>query len=118
MQVQVFCCVASCSTLVASLVCGRVALHLGASSGVEVTCALADRILPPAALLQEMQPTYAVTVDGIECAFFDQVGKLQHFGSVNRESIAELLWAFFSYWAYHHDYANDVISVRTGGIIR
>ncbi|CAA7401791.1 unnamed protein product [Spirodela intermedia] len=67
--------------------------------------------------LQEMQPTYMVTVDGIECAFFDQVQKLEHFGSVNRESIAELLWAFFSYWAYHHDYANNVISVRTGGII-
>ncbi|XP_078447773.1 nucleotidyltransferase family protein [Wolffia australiana] len=67
--------------------------------------------------LQEMAPTYSVTVDGVDCVFFDRVEKLQHFGSTNRESISELLWGFFNYWAYHHDYAYDVISVRKGGII-
>ncbi|MQL74249.1 hypothetical protein Taro_006591, partial [Colocasia esculenta] len=66
---------------------------------------------------EEMEVTYVVKVDDLECAFFDQVEKLRDFGAENRENIAELLWAFFSYWAYHHDYANDVISVRTGGII-
>ena len=35
--------------------------------------------------------------------------------SLNRESLAELLWAFFEYWSWHHDYANSVVSVRTGG---
>ncbi|KAE7997172.1 hypothetical protein FH972_001828 [Carpinus fangiana] len=67
--------------------------------------------------LQEMEPTYSVTVDDIECAFFDQVGKLCDFGSRNKETIAQLVWAFFNYWAYRHDYANSVISVRTGSII-
>ncbi|KAL6130791.1 hypothetical protein ACLB2K_069170 [Fragaria x ananassa] len=67
--------------------------------------------------LQGMRATYSVTVENIECAFFDQVDKLQDFGSHNRETIAELVWAFFSYWAYSHDYANTVISVRRGRTI-
>ncbi|KAG6669656.1 hypothetical protein CIPAW_01G259000 [Carya illinoinensis] len=67
--------------------------------------------------LQEMETTYLVTVDDIECAFFDQVEKLHNFGSRNKETIAQLVWAFFNYWAYRHDYANSVISVRTGSII-
>ncbi|KAL6981858.1 RNA uridylyltransferase [Sarracenia purpurea var. burkii] len=67
--------------------------------------------------LQGMEKTYAVTVDNVECAYFDKVEKLYDFGSRNRESIAQLVWAFFNYWAYCHDYANDVISVRTGSIL-
>ncbi|CAA0842640.1 Nucleotidyltransferase family protein [Striga hermonthica] len=64
--------------------------------------------------LQEMETTYFATVETVECAYFDQVEKLQNYGSRNGESIAQLVWAFFHYWAYCHDYANDVISVRTG----
>ncbi|PSS24195.1 UTP:RNA uridylyltransferase [Actinidia chinensis var. chinensis] len=67
--------------------------------------------------LQGMERTYVVKVDNIECAYFDQVEKLSGFGSRNRESIAQLVWAFFNYWAYCHDYTNDVISVRTGSIL-
>ncbi|KAK2972547.1 hypothetical protein RJ640_014271 [Escallonia rubra] len=67
--------------------------------------------------LQGMENTYAVTVDSTECAYFDQVEKLSGFGSHNRESIGQLVWAFFNYWAYCHDYANDVISVRTGSML-
>ncbi|XP_050386095.1 UTP:RNA uridylyltransferase 1 [Argentina anserina] len=67
--------------------------------------------------LQGMRATYSVTVENIECAFFDQIDKLQNFGSQNRETIAELVWAFFNYWAYSHDYANTVISVRLGSTI-
>uniref|UniRef100_A0A0D9VBI8 Uncharacterized protein n=1 Tax=Leersia perrieri TaxID=77586 RepID=A0A0D9VBI8_9ORYZ len=43
--------------------------------------------------------------------------QLQDFGAENKESIAKLLWAFFHYWAFHHDYRNDVISVRMGNTI-
>ncbi|XP_059651507.1 UTP:RNA uridylyltransferase 1 [Cornus florida] len=67
--------------------------------------------------LQEMERTYVVTVENVECAYFDQVEKLRNFGCRNRESIAQLVWAFFNYWAYIHDYTNDVISVRTGSIL-
>uniref|UniRef100_J3L941 Uncharacterized protein n=2 Tax=Oryza brachyantha TaxID=4533 RepID=J3L941_ORYBR len=72
------------------------------------------KILP---CLQAMEPTYIMVVDGTECAYFDEVHQLQDFGAENKESIAELLWAFFHYWAFDHDYRNDVISVRTGNTI-
>ncbi|KAK4744679.1 hypothetical protein SAY87_010991 [Trapa incisa] len=67
--------------------------------------------------LQEMEPTYSVTVDDIECSYFDKVEKLCDFGSRNKETISQLVWAFFNYWAYCHDYANAVISVRSGCLI-
>ncbi|PIN06535.1 Polynucleotide adenylyltransferase [Handroanthus impetiginosus] len=67
--------------------------------------------------LQAMEVTYVATVDSVECAYFDQVDKLQSFGSRNGEKIGQLVWAFFHYWAYCHDYANDVISVRTGSTL-
>lgn len=69
-------------------------------------------------LLQRMKATYAVTVDNIECAFFDEVEKLRDFGARNNENISKLLWGFFHYWAYCHDYPNHVISVRHGYILR
>lgn len=65
-----------------------------------------------------METTFSVTVEGVECAFFDQIEKLRDFGSCNNETISQLVWAFFNYWAYRHDYANSVISIRTGNIIR
>jgi DNA polymerase sigma len=65
-----------------------------------------------------MRTTYSVTVDDIQCAYFDQVEKLRGFGSRNKETIAGLVWAFFNYWAYSHDYTNAVLSVRTGSILR
>ncbi|XP_051144048.1 UTP:RNA uridylyltransferase 1 [Andrographis paniculata] len=68
--------------------------------------------------LQRMEVTYSAKLDNIECAYFDRVEMLQNFGSQNREGVAQLVWGFFHYWAYCHDYANDVISVRTGSTIR
>lgn len=65
-----------------------------------------------------MKATYAVTVEGKNCAFFDKVKELRNFGFSNKEDVSELLWGFFNYWAYQHDYTNNVISVRTGSIIR
>lgn len=72
----------------------------------------------PSRNFQAMEQTYTMNVDGTECAYFDEVHQLQDFGAENKESIAELLWAFFHYWAFHHDYRRDVISVRTGDTIR
>ncbi|KAG0549756.1 hypothetical protein BDA96_01G282100 [Sorghum bicolor] len=72
------------------------------------------RILP---CLQEMEATYYVKVDENNCAYFDQVEKLNNYGAHNRDTISRLLWAFFHYWAYEHDYTRDVISIRTGRII-
>ncbi|KAH6779808.1 hypothetical protein C2S52_011045 [Perilla frutescens var. hirtella] len=78
---------------------------------------LQQRRPPILPCLQRMQITYFVTVDDVKCAYFDQVEKLHNFGAQNGESIAQLVWAFFHYWAYCHDYANDVISVRMGSTL-
>nr|GEW32452.1 UTP:RNA uridylyltransferase 1 [Tanacetum cinerariifolium] len=67
--------------------------------------------------LQGMERTYTVNVDNVECSYFDQVEKLQGYGSQNGESIARLVWGFFNYWAHCHDYANDVISIRAGRLV-
>ncbi|KAF0929863.1 hypothetical protein E2562_026077 [Oryza meyeriana var. granulata] len=67
--------------------------------------------------LQEMEPTYYATVDNNICAYFDQVDKLTGFGAQRKDTVSRLLWAFFHYWAYKHNYTKDVISIRTGRII-
>ncbi|XP_074585126.1 uncharacterized protein LOC141840923 [Curcuma longa] len=67
--------------------------------------------------LQEMELTYQLTVEDTDCAYFDQVDELHNYGTLNDESLAELVWGFFHYWAFAHNYKRDVISVRTGSII-
>ncbi|KAG6512019.1 hypothetical protein ZIOFF_030110 [Zingiber officinale] len=67
--------------------------------------------------VEEMELTYLLTVEDTDCAYFDQVDELHNFGSLNDESLAELVWGFFHYWAFAHNYTRDVISVRTGCII-
>ena len=67
---------------------------------------------------QEMEPTYYVTVDNNICAYFDQVDKLNGFGAQCKDTLSRLLWGFFRYWAYAHNYTKDVISIRTGRTIR
>jgi len=64
-----------------------------------------------------MEATYQVTIGKIECAYYDQVDKLKNYGARNKETLGQLLSAFFYYWAFRHDYANSVISVRTGGLL-
>ncbi len=46
-----------------------------------------------------------------------QVETLQDFGNANTQTLAELVWDFFEYWAWGHDYRSTVISVRTAGTL-
>ncbi|ERM96556.1 UTP:RNA uridylyltransferase 1 [Amborella trichopoda] len=78
---------------------------------------LQQRRPPILPCLQEMVPTYVETIEDIKCAFYDKVENLKYYGAANKETVSQLICAFFDYWAYHHDYANSVISVRTGSII-
>ncbi|XP_057851220.1 uncharacterized protein LOC131061514 [Cryptomeria japonica] len=64
--------------------------------------------------LQEMEATYQDTIGEIVCAYYDKVNELKHYGAENKETLAQLLSAFFDYWAFRHNYAKSVISVRTG----
>lgn len=67
--------------------------------------------------LQQLPPTFRRTVGQWTCEFCDNVDSLRGFGSPNRESLAELVWAFFEYWAWRHNYSHDVVSVRVGGCL-
>jgi DNA polymerase sigma len=52
------------------------------------------------------------TPDGWCCDYCDDVPGLRGFGAANRESLAELLAAFFFHWAVDHDYRNAVVTIR------
>lgn len=78
---------------------------------------LQQRKPPVLPCLQEMEPTYKVTVGDIKCAYFDRVDKLKGFGQKNKETLADLVTLFFDYWAFKHDYTRTVISIRTGKFI-
>ena len=63
--------------------------------------------------LQSMQPiTYSATIEGWHCEYFDDVDKLRR-GETNRENLGQLLYAFFDYWAWRHEYTAKVITIRT-----
>lgn len=79
---------------------------------------LQTRSPPVLPSLQQMPPTFRVEVGRWKCEFFDQMDSLRDFGCDNHESLGQLVWAFFEYWAWRHDYSSDVISVRTGGFLR
>ncbi|SZF04162.1 unnamed protein product [Blumeria hordei] len=54
------------------------------------------------------------TQNGVESAFADDVETLRNFGEQNKESLGELLFAFFRFYAHEFDYDSSVISVRSG----
>jgi DNA polymerase sigma len=73
---------------------------------------LQTRAPPVLPVLQELPPTKRQTVAGWPCDYCDDVSALAGFGAPNRESLAELLAAFFHHWAAGHDYRSAVVCVR------
>ncbi|TLD21590.1 putative acetate kinase [Venturia nashicola] len=55
--------------------------------------------------------------DGTDTGFNDDLEKLKGFGSANKETIGELLFYFFRFYAYEVDYGASVISVRHGKLL-
>lgn len=51
--------------------------------------------------------------------YFNQVSDLKKykFESENTQSLANLVWEFFEFWAWKHNYLHDVVSIRLGKII-
>jgi len=58
-----------------------------------------------------------VTPDGLVYSFDDDLEKLAHFGRKNKQSVGELLFAFFRYYGHELNYEKNVISVREGGLV-
>jgi DNA polymerase sigma len=60
-------------------------------------------------------PTVKTAVGPWKVEYCGDVAALAGFGAANTETLADLVWAFFEYWAWRHDYSGSVISVRLGG---
>ena len=60
-------------------------------------------------------PTVKTAVGVWPVEYCDDVAALEGYGSANTETLADLVWAFFEYWAWRHDYSGSVISIRLGG---
>jgi DNA polymerase sigma len=71
-------------------------------------------ILP---VLQDLPPTVSEQVGEWKVSYFDNVEELKGFGSKNTQTLAELVWEFFEYWAWRHDYQHSVVSIRLGKAI-
>ncbi|KAK9806970.1 hypothetical protein WJX72_009015 [[Myrmecia] bisecta] len=79
---------------------------------------LQQRAPPILPCLHALKPsTHRRTVGVWQCDYHDEVSSLEDFGAQNTETLAELVWAFFEYWAWKHDYNNSVISVRTASFL-
>jgi hypothetical protein len=70
-------------------------------------------ILP--ALHQLSHKTY-IANDGTESGFSDDVESLRGFGKQNKETIGDLLFHFFRFYAHELEYDTSVISVRHGRV--
>jgi DNA polymerase sigma len=56
-------------------------------------------------------------IDGVDVSFFEDFKAIMGFGNANKESLGELLYAFFTYFAYEFDYNSFVLSVRHGKLL-
>jgi len=57
------------------------------------------------------------TGNGHETQFADDLDKLRNFGKRNKETLGELLFHFFRFYAHEFDYDKYVLSVRLGKMI-
>jgi hypothetical protein len=64
--------------------------------------------------LQKMPNDKRSTVDGKLSAFGDDVESIRGCGKDNKESLAELLFAFFLHYGYEFPYSTSVVSVKEG----
>ena len=52
------------------------------------------------------------TVGHWKCDYYDK--PMPDFAKENKETLGELVWKFFEFWAWAHDFNNSVVSMRTG----
>ncbi|KAK9487350.1 hypothetical protein V1527DRAFT_450526 [Lipomyces starkeyi] len=56
-------------------------------------------------------------VNGVDISFCDDLERIAGYGEVNTESIGQLLFGFFKWYAYDFDYDRHVVSVRHGRLL-
>ena len=67
--------------------------------------------------LQAADHTFSREIDGLRIGYNDDMRRWLHYGARNEECLAQLLHAFFDYWAWRHDYGGAVVCVRSGSIV-
>ena len=78
---------------------------------------LQTRKTPVLPCLQAAEHTFSADVEGIRIGYNDDMRRWAGYGEGNTESLAQLLHAFFDYWAWRHDYGGAVVCIRTGGTL-
>ncbi|KAB8235996.1 zinc finger protein [Aspergillus alliaceus] len=58
-----------------------------------------------------------VSPEGLVCSFDDDLNNLVGYGRKNKQSLGDLLFQFFKYYAHDLDYEKYVLSVREGKLI-
>ncbi|EPE08392.1 poly rna polymerase cid11 [Ophiostoma piceae UAMH 11346] len=79
-----------------------------------VLCFLQLRDIPVLPSIHQRPQDKLPRPDGTESEFADDMSKLKGFGDANTESLGELLFYFFRFYAYEFDYSKYVLSVRLG----
>jgi DNA polymerase sigma len=76
---------------------------------------LQTRSPPILPVLQEEEPkSFQAVIDGWVCDYCDHnLDRFKVKAGENKETIAQLLWTFFEYWAWLHDYGDGVATIRT-----
>lgn len=67
--------------------------------------------------LHQSQHQRLPSADGPESEFADDVDVLREFGKSNKQSLGDLLFQFFRFYAHEIDYDKHVVSVRNGKLI-
>jgi DNA polymerase sigma len=75
---------------------------------------LQTRNPPVLPCLQSMADDYTdrLIVDKYDCTYFSDIDSLVGFGTQNVDSVAELLYGFFRFYAYDYDYIEKVVCIR------
>ncbi|CAK7269543.1 hypothetical protein SEPCBS119000_003621 [Sporothrix epigloea] len=79
-----------------------------------VICFLQLRKIPILPSIHQRKGDRLPRTDGKVSEFADDMTKLRGFGKPNKETLGELLFAFFRFYAYEFDYDSHVLSVRLG----
>ena len=67
--------------------------------------------------LQKMPDDKKSVVNGKLSPFADDVDAIRSRGNDNKESLAELLFAFFRHYGYEFPYSTSVVSIREGRMV-